>query len=508
MNIKFVKIGFGFILFLVVIGFIVITWVNGELDRSRGGTTNVVELKDKPKPYAKVIIKNVNILSPDCNQFIPNQNVVLQDGNILSIHQDSVIDEGYEIVDGQDKFLIPGLVDSHVHLRQSKNDLILYLANGVTYVREMSGNRNHLKWRDEIQEGALGPKMFIASEKVNSTGGVAGLFESWTRNRINYATEKAAAKKIRQLKDDGFDAVKISTFINDEMYRATVQEANKQALPIIGHIPFSVGLDSIYDAGQCEVAHVEEITKGMIRKFGRINADNAKEFLEYLEEQSDSIAIALRQNNIAVSTTVLLMESLPEQKFNLESYIKKVKLQYANPGPMEGTRLSSGWLPGNNSYAEPAETLNDPEKRRSSKIFWKTYVDAIHIMTRALAKNNVVIMAGTDANVPVTIPGFSLHDELVSLSKCGMTNAQVLYAATVAPGIWMKSNTGMIKEGYEADLVLLSKNPLAQIEHTTSIESVFCGRYWLTKNRTSQLLDAVAEANDKSRKIDISELIN
>jgi len=507
MSIKIVKIGSGFILLLVVIGLMVITWVNRELDRSRGGTTDVVELKDKPKPYSKIVIKNVNILSPDCNQFIPDQNVVLQNGHILSIHQDTVIDENHEIVDGQGKFLIPGLVDSHVHLRQSKNDLLLYLANGVTYVREMTGNRNHLKWRDEIQKGALGPKMFIASEKVHSTGGVAGIFESWTRNRINYATKKGAAKKIRQLKDDGFDAVKISTFINNKMYRATIEEANKQALPIIGHIPFSVGLDSIYDAGQCEVAHVEEITKGMIRKFGGVNADNAIEFLEYLEEQSDAIAIALRNKNIAVTTTVLLMESLPKQKFNLESYIKEVKLQYANPGPLEGTSLSRGWLPGNNSYEEPAEVMNDLEKRKSSEIFWKTYVDAIHIMTRALAKNNVVIMAGTDANVPVTIPGFSLHDELVSLFKCGMTNAQILYAATVAPGIWMESNTGMIKEGYEADLVLLTKNPLEQIKHTTSIESVFCGNYWLPKNRTTQLLDAVTEANDRSRTIDISELI-
>ena len=104
--------------------------------------------------------------------------------------------------------------------------------------------------------------------------------------------------------------------------------------------------------------------------------------------------------------------------------------------------------------------MNDEELRANSKIFWNAYVEAIHIMTKSLVENEVLIMAGTDANVPVAIAGFSLHDELESLSKIGLSNSQVLYTATVAPSIWMNTNTGMIKEGLDADLILLSKNPL------------------------------------------------
>ena len=102
-------------------------------------------------------------------------------------------------------------------------------------------------------------------------------------------------------------------------------------------------------------------------------------------------------------------------------------------------------------------------------------------MTKALVDNKVTIMAGTDANVATVVPGFSLHNELESLSKSGMTNAQALYSATVAPSNWMKSNTGKIKIGYNSDLVLLSKNPLDDIKNTKTIEYVFFDKYIIDK---------------------------
>ena len=505
---KYRKLIIIMILLLIAIAGGSIVWVNSQLKKAHGGYTERVAPQELEYSSTAVIIKNVHILSTDCTEFLPNQNVVLKDGIIRSIHQDTIFSDEYEIIDGTDKYLIPGLVDSHVHLRESKNDLLLYLANGVTYIREMSGNTQHLLWKENIENGELGPHIFVASEKVNSKSGIAAIFETWTRRRINYSTEKEVVGKIRWLSERGFDAVKISTFINADMYKLTVREAKKHDLPVIGHIPLSIGLNNIYHSGQNEIAHVEEITKDLIRKFGRINSSNSSEFLQFLDDESDQIATEIRDNNIAVSSTIWLMESFYHQKFNLDSLITEVELEYANPGLIEGTMLGRGWLPGNNSYGEPPEVMNNTERKETAEIFWKTYADAIHIVTEALAENNVFIMAGTDANVPVAIPGFSLHDELESMSKSGMTNAQVLYAATVAPGIWMKSNTGMIKEGYKSDLVLLSNNPLENIKNTTSIEAVFCGAHRLTTHHIDDILQEVILKNDMSRSINIQEFIN
>lgn len=509
MKMKYLKRIFISFLLLAVIGLGVIMWVNGQLKRAHGAYTGLVNTKNLLEPTPHLIIKNVNILSQDSKEFIANQNVTLKDGIITSIHKDRVdSNSNIKIVDGTNKYLIPGLVDSHVHLKESKNDLLLYLANGVTHIREMSGSTEHLKWKRSIEQGELGPRIYVASEKVNSKSGISGIFNSWTRRRINYASEEDAIKKIQWLHKEGFEAVKIGSFVNSEMHNYTVREAKKYDIPVIGHIPYSIGLDSIYKSGQCEFAHIEEITKQLIRQFGRITTDNKDEFIQYILENCDAVSSRLRENNIAVSTTVWLMESFIGQKFNLDTYIKEVELEYANPGLIEGTKLGRGWLPGNNSYAEVDEIMNDEKLLANSKSFWTTYIQAIHIMLKSLVKNDVLIMAGTDANVPIAIPGFSLHDELESLSKVGMTNSQVLYSATVAPGIWMKTKTGIIKEGYCADLVLLSNNPLENIKNTKSIEIVFSGKYQIKKKDIDQILQEVVHKNNDSRSIDITSYIN
>ena len=129
-------------------------------------------------------------------------------------------------------------------------------------------------------------------------------------------------------------------------------------------------------------------------------------------------------------------------------------------------------------------------------------------MTKALVDNKVTIMAGTDANVATVVPGFSLHNELESLSKSGMTNTQALYSATVAPSNWMKSNTGKIKIGYNSDLVLLSKNPLDDIKNTKTIEYVFFDKYMIDKTQIATILKAIEDANNENRNIKIDEYIN
>jgi hypothetical protein len=84
-----------------------------------------------------------------------------------------------------------------------------------------------------------------------------------------------------------------------------------------------------------------------------------------------------------------------------------------------------------------------------------------------------------------------------------MTNAQVLYSATVAPSSWMKSNTGKIKVGYNSDLVLLVKNPLEDIKNTKTIEYVFFDKYRIDKIHIYTIFKAIEDANNKNRNIAI-----
>lgn len=491
------------IIILSGVFFGVFIWADNELNKVLGKSTTVIDIASIVKPSGVIQIKNTNVLSEDCTYFIKNQDVVIKNGKIITLGEHQLLDNNFTIIDGANKYLIPGLIDSHVHLKESKNDLFLYLVNGVTSVREMAGKPRSLEWKKEIQKNAIGPRLFVASPPVFSESGVAGYYYSWTRQSINYSNKNDAAKSIKKIKDQGYDAVKMYGFVNPEMFKTTIAVAKENNIPVIGHLPL-VSLETFYTSGQKEVAHIEEITIKTIDNFGKSVAKNPGDYLNYLRTHSEQIAKKIKKNNISVTSTVWLCESFLTQRFDLKSKLKEVELQYANPKIIEGTRLYKlGWLPGENGYEYDGQ--NEPEARKLSLTFWKTYVEAIHIMTKALVENKVTIMAGTDANVATVVPGFSLHNELESLSKSGITNSQVLYSATVAPSKWMKTKTGKIKIGYYSDLVLLTKNPLENIKNTKTIEYVFSNRYMIDKPQIKTILKAIEDANNENRKVKIDQ---
>jgi hypothetical protein len=508
-KLKFKKLIYSLLLFLSIGFIITFIWSDGEMTKIMGGSTAVVDVSSIIKPSETIRIKNINVLSQDCNHFTPNQDVIIKNGKIVSISQNqATANSSAVIIDGTDKFLIPGLVDSHVHLKESKNDMLLYLVNGVTYVREMAGRPIALEWRKSIQKNGIGPRMFIASPPIYCESGLTGYYYGWSRKAINYSDKKEAEKAIKRICEQGYDAIKMYGFVNEEMFKTTLEIAEKYKIPVIGHIPL-VSLETFYTSGQKEIAHIEELTKKTMENFGSSIYANPDEYLKYLNEHADEVAVQVRKNNIVVTSTIWLMESLASQSVNLESTLKTVELKYVNPAIVEGTILHKlGWLPGRNGYEHSDEVKNNNDLRKKEIKFWKTYAEAIHIMAKALLKNKVEIMAGTDANVPMLVPGFSLHDELVSLTKSGMTNSQALYSATVAPNEWMKSNSGKIKIGYNSDLVLLAENPLDDIKNTKTIEYVFFDNHMIDKSQIRTILKAIEDANNKNRNTEIDEFIN
>lgn len=480
-------------------------WADHELNKVLGKSTRVINFSSFIKPSPLVQIRNVNVLSEDCTHFIKNQSVLMKDGLILQLDANQPVNKEATLIDGTGKYLIPGLVDSHVHVKESKNDLFLYLTNGVTYIREMAGNPEILEWRKSIRKNGLGPRMFVASPPIFSEAGLAGYYYSWTRQSVNYSNKKDAEKAIKKIKEQGYDAIKMYGFVNPEMFKTTIEMAKKNKIPVIGHIPL-VDLETFSHSGQKEVAHIEEITVKTIDEFGKSISKNPEEYLRFLKTRSHQIAKKLKENKVSVTSTVWLCKGFLAQRFDLKSKLKAIELKYANPKIIEGTPLyKMGWLPGKNGYEYDGK--DTPEAKKLSLTFWETYVEAIHIMTKALVDHHVPVMAGTDANVATVVPGFALHDELESLSQSGMTNSQAIYSATVEPGEWMKSKTGKIKAGYYSDLVLLSKNPLEDIRNTKAIEYVFFNKHIIGKAQIKMILKAIEDGNNENRNIEIDEYL-
>ena len=185
---------------LTIVGGVVVSYIMlSEVDKTLGGHVEVVDTSQFSYTYGKLAIKDISILSEDGHTMLTNHTVLIKNTKIEALGDSIAIPNDYEVIDGQGKYLIPGLIDSHVHLKKSKNDLLLYLANGITHVGEMTGMKEHFKYAKDIEDGSfLGPRMYIASPKVSCQEGFQATFRSWfERRHQNFTSEKAIRKAVR-----------------------------------------------------------------------------------------------------------------------------------------------------------------------------------------------------------------------------------------------------------------------------------------------------------------------
>jgi DNA-binding MarR family transcriptional regulator len=237
------KWSIGTLLTLTIVSVVSCFGVKHQINQHSGANTEIVNPSIFKRSSSPLAIKNVSVLSTDCTKMTDSLTVLVKDNKITNVGKNVSITSEYKVVDGTGKFLIPGLVDTHAHLHDSKNDLLLFLANGVTHISEMFGQERHLKWRKEAEDGALSPQIFVATRKNGSQKGLIRKIKSrYFCSQENYTTSDKARKAVRKYKKQDYDAIKLSTFLNAEIYGALTGEAKKQGIPTIGHLTSKVGL--------------------------------------------------------------------------------------------------------------------------------------------------------------------------------------------------------------------------------------------------------------------------
>ena len=205
------------------------------------------EPDSKRPPLAFV---NVNVVPMDSERIIADQTVLIQDGRIHAIGPASStsIPKGATRIDGRAKFLMPGLADMHVHLAHDEeadpDALVVFLAAGVTTVRNMWGQPIHLEWRNRICEGdLLGPTIY-------SVGPITDGDPPFWKGSSVVTTPDEAAKEVAAQKRAGYDGVKVFTNLTPKVYTAILDAARKHDLPVYGHVPTRIGLSRALTSGQ------------------------------------------------------------------------------------------------------------------------------------------------------------------------------------------------------------------------------------------------------------------
>jgi hypothetical protein len=333
--ISFLKWALGIFVILLAVFTVVLWWyVRSEEKQLSGENTEVVDPAQFEPIYGELAIINVGVLSVDIDSILPGRTILIKDDIIEEVGEDIEIPPGYSVLDGKDKYLIPGLIDTHIHPYRSQNDLLLFIANGITHVATMSSWRGlYLEWRDQAKNGALMPQIYVAAGPMNS----AHDFRSKVYGSLGpiqlFNDPEATKKDVSDFKEMGYDALKAYS-LDKENYFAVSEASQKHNIPMVGHVTPAVTLDDLYRSNQSQVAHVEEITKAVEREFGgrsKIYYDSTEEYLSFLKERADTIAKRLKENNITVSTTIDVYPRAKEQDLNLIEYLKSIEIEYINP---------------------------------------------------------------------------------------------------------------------------------------------------------------------------------
>lgn len=404
-------------------------------------------------PPPVTIFTNVTVISMTTPVPSPMRTVVIRDGRIAQIDAAGRvrIPAGSHVIDGRGRYLMPGLVDAHVHLHR-ETDMLLYLANGVTTIRNMKGEPKHLVWRERLRDGRMfGPNLLTAGPFIE------GVFSA--------ADAEAIA---REQAESGYDFLKVHGDMSLTAYRRLIAVAHSLDIPVVGHLPRNLPFDSVLAMPQSSIDHAEEY---IYTFFANRVGDTAR-----LREAADRTRAA----GVAVTPTLVAYEQIGRQLDSLGVLLRQPEARFLPS--IERLR----WQAENNYYSRNIPATAARGFRASFR-----YQMAL---TAALQRAGVRLMLGTDAGGPETvIPGISAIRELELLVLSGLTPYQALRTATSNPAaVWhQESEFGTLVVGARADLLLLDANPLDDVRNVRRRSGVMIRGNWLPE---SELADGLMRA--------------
>ncbi len=417
----------------------------------------------------------VNVVPMDSERVLENQTVIVRDGRIAAVGPSAEVSvpEGAVRIDAQGKYLMPGLAEMHGHLPGGnvprelvENILFLYVANGVTLVRGMQGHPSQLGYRAEIERGTLlGPRLLLAGP------GFGG---------ANLEAD-AAASRVREQKEAGYDLLKIHEGLRPEVYSVVTATAKEVGIPFGGHVPDAVGLLGALEAGQVTVDHLDNFVEALIPA----DAGNVEALFGVADvaDRADASRIpelvqaALRAGS-AVVPTMVLWEVFFGGRPGEELRNEMPEVRYMPPQAVES------WVRAvnqrNASMRDPAGGRRVLELRRE--------------ILRALHQSGAKILLGTDSPQLFSVPGFSIHREMEFMVSVGMTPYEVLRSGTwnIAEHFGELETAGTVAPGKRADLILLEANPLQDVRNVARRAGVVVDGRWLPEGEIQRRLEAIA----------------
>ncbi len=441
------------------------------------------------KPIA---ITDVNLIDVTGGAVIENSTVVLSGGRIVNVGKSANVHmpDGAKVVDGSGKFLIPGLWDMHVHMvfgdwfPQSREiALPLFVANGVTGVRDMGGELEVLQqWRREIAQGKLlGPRIVTSGPMLDEP-------KPRFPSSVAVANPEDGRKAVDDLKRRGADFIKLQSLMSRESYFAIADEAKRQGIVFAGHVPDAIRAVEASNAGQKSIEHLTGVFEGCSNVEDELlrGPKGIKRFLETFDDAKAAALIAALARNRTWQAPTLVWERggnlLDQRDLQHDPRARYVPASWKN----------GAWRRFTEDILK--DQANDDLETRQR--FVAKEIEVVRDMHRA----GIPFLAGTDTAAGVYVfPGFSLDEEMQLLVQAGFTPLEALQCATRNPAEYLGklNEMGTLEKGKVADLVLLDANPLDDIANMQRIAGVVVAGRYLSRAELDRLLRSVEMAAAK-----------
>ena len=459
-------------------------------------------------------ITNVTIVNTKDGKLQPSQTVVVQGEKIIQVNKyrtKTKVPDSVTVVDGTGKFIMPGLVDGHIHffqsgglytrpdavdlgkvysyekdqqwIRDNHNDIMRrYLACGITSVADVGGPMSNYDVRKKNSINNNSPVAWV-------TGPLISTYQPPNLDKndppiIKVTTEEEARQMVRKQLPMKPDFIKI-------WYIVTPDQAAASTLPIV-----KAAIDESHKNGLKVCVHATEY------ETAKLSVEAGADILVHsVDDQllDDAFLKLMKQKNVTYIPTAIVARKYREV-FSQQHDISTHNLTYAHPFII--------------NQLFDLKKLNAKEigfdyKNLAKSIKIYTAADTIIMQNiKRVTDAGINIVAGTDAGNIGTMHASSLYTELLEMRRSGMSTAQVLRSCTynAAVGFGKEAETGSIAPNKLASFLLLSKNPFDSLAYVNDFDFVINRGKWFKKDTllpvTPQLLVDQQLAAYNARNID------
>lgn len=413
-----------------------------------------------------VLFRNATVVTMSGAGLLEAHDVLVTDGRIARIAPTGRIPaaEGVAVVEARGHFLMPGLAEMHAHVpappdRQYAEDvLLLFVAHGVTTIRGMLGHPWHLELRQDIAAGrVLGPRLYTCGPSLNGSSA---------------PDADTARRMVREQRAAGYDFIKLHPGLRREVFDAIVETADEVGIPFSGHVSDDVGLAHALAAPQSAIDHLDGYMQALADP-RCLDGPVAPGFFGIGLTRCASparlpgIVAATRAAGTWMAPTQVLLEqwALPPDEAALAA---RPAVRYVPPQVLERWSAARAGFIGLQGLP-----------RAEAEAFVRLRRELIGEMYRA----GVPILLASDSPQVFNVPGDATLAELEIYAASGLGHLGALAAATLNPARFYGATElfGQVREGLEADLVLLRGNPVEDVANARLIEGVMLRGRWLDR---------------------------